>query len=166
MIRLRYLTVPVLVSTLAACGGQKASTSALAGNTAATLGSSGNVDMNAAAAPDGAWQTTPSGLRYRRISGPGTGAKPSPTDVVTIHYVGRLTDGTEFDSSLKGGEPVTFPLPDLIPGWQEGVPLMSVGDVYEFIVPPDLGYGPGGSGPIPPNATLNFRIGLIAIEGR
>jgi FKBP-type peptidyl-prolyl cis-trans isomerase len=158
----------MLVAVLAACGGQKATNnSAVSGSTAATLGRPANVDMNVASpAAQADWQTTASGLRYRRISGPGTGAKPTPTDVVTIHYVGRLTDGTEFDSSLKGGEPVTFPLPDLIPGWQEGVPLMSVGDVFEFIVPPDLGYGPRGSGPIPPNAVLNFRIGLIAIEGR
>lgn len=166
--RLRCLSVSVFVAALAACGGQKAANNAAASsNTAATLGRPATVDMEAAAAPDGAWQATASGLRYRRISGPGTGAKPTPTDVVTIHYVGRLTDGTEFDSSLKGGgEPVTFPLPQLIPGWQEGVPLMGVGDVFEFIIPPDLGYGPGGSGPIPPNATLNFRIGLLAIEGR
>jgi FKBP-type peptidyl-prolyl cis-trans isomerase FkpA len=165
--RQRFFIMPACVAALAACGGQKAAnTSAGPGNTAATIGPSGGVNMSAAAAPDGAWQTTPSGLKYRRVSGAGTGPKPTPSDVVTIHYVGTLTDGTEFDSSMKGGEPVTFPLPSLIPGWQEGVPLMSVGDVFEFIVPPELGSGPRGSGPIPPNAVLNFRIGLIAIEGR
>ena len=112
---------------------------------------------------EAAWQTTPSGLKYRRIRGEGSGAKPGPTDSVTIHYVGSLTDGTVFDSSVENGAPVTMALPDLIPGWQEGVPLMSVGDVYEFEVPPALGYGPQGIGPIPPNATLRFTIGLLGI---
>ena len=163
----RYLMMPVCVAALAACGGQKATNAAATGNTASTLGTSATPDMNAASpAAQTDWQTTASGLRYRRISGPGTGTKPTPTDTVTIHYVGTLTDGTEFDSSMKSGQPVTFPLPQLIPGWQEGVPLMGVGDVFEFVIPPAIGYGPSGSGPIPPNATLNFRIGLIAIEGR
>ena len=112
------------------------------------------------------WQTTPSGLRYRRIGGTGAGPKPSATDTVTIHYVGRLMDGTEFDSSVRNGGPVTMALPDLIPGWQEGVPLMGVGDVFEFEVPPALGYGERGSGPIPPNSTLRFTIGLLSIGGR
>lgn len=110
-----------------------------------------------------AWQTTPSGLKYRRIRGDGSGPRPSPTDTVTFHYVGALTDGTIFDSSVERGEPVTLPLPDLIPGWQEGVPLMGVGDVFEFEVPPALGYGSRAAGPIPPNSTLRFTIGLLGI---
>jgi FKBP-type peptidyl-prolyl cis-trans isomerase FkpA len=111
-----------------------------------------------------AWQTTPSGLRYRRIGGSGTGPKPSISSTVTFHYVGSLPDGTVFDSSVERGEPVTMPLAAVIPGWQEGVPLMSVGDVYEFEIPPALGYGPEGAGPIPPNTTLNFRVGLLRID--
>jgi FKBP-type peptidyl-prolyl cis-trans isomerase FkpA len=115
--------------------------------------------------PDQGWRSTPSGLRYRRVSGNGAGLRPRPTDTVTIHYRGTLTDGTEFDSSL-GGQPITFPLAQLIPGWQEGVPLMSVGDRYEFAIPFTAAYGPAGSPPqIPGYATLLFTIDLIGIGG-
>jgi FKBP-type peptidyl-prolyl cis-trans isomerase len=113
-------------------------------------------------AADG-WSNTASGLRYRRIKGDGTGAKPSPADTVTIHYAGRLIDGTEFDSSIARGEPATFPLPRLIRGWQEGVPLMGVGDTFEFAIPYTLAYGAKGKGPIPGGATLIFTIELIGI---
>lgn len=109
------------------------------------------------------WASTASGLRYRRVKeGPGD-ARPSPTDTVTIHYTGRLIDGTEFDSSVSRGEPATFPLPKLIKGWQEGVPLMAVGDTYEFAIPYPLAYGAKGKGPIPGGATLLFTIELIGI---
>ena len=104
-----------------------------------------------------------SGLRYRKISGTGRGPHPSPTDTVTIHYAGRFIDGTEFDSSVARGEPATFPLSRLIRGWQEGVPLMGVGDRYEFAIPYTLAYGWNGRGPIPGGATLLFTIELIAI---
>jgi FKBP-type peptidyl-prolyl cis-trans isomerase len=109
------------------------------------------------------WRRTVSGLRYRKVSGPGTGAHPTPADTVTIHYVGRFIDGTEFDSSVARGEPATFPLGRLIPGWQEGVPLMGVGDRFEFAIPYNLAYGYAGRGPIPGGATLLFTIDLIAI---
>ena len=155
MIQLRFVALTVLAAT-AACGQQSepAPTS-----TANTLGASAQ-----GSATD--WQTTPSGIRYRRISGAGSGPKPSPTDTVTIHYVGKLMDGTEFDSSFRAGEPVTMALPSLIPGWREGVPLMSVGDIYEFVIPPELGYGASEAGPIPANSTLHFTIGLIGIGGQ
>ena len=114
--------------------------------------------------PSEGWQGTPSGLRYRKVkSGPAGGAHPSPTDTVTIHYAGRFIDGTEFDSSIARGEPATFPLPRLIQGWQEGVPLMAVGDTFEFAIPYNLAYGAKGRGPIPGGATLLFTIELIAI---
>jgi FKBP-type peptidyl-prolyl cis-trans isomerase len=114
-------------------------------------------------AEDG-WQAAPGGLRYRRVKpGPAGGARPAPTDTVTIHYAGRFIDGAEFDSSIARGEPATFPLPRLIKGWQQGVPLMSVGDTYEFAIPHSLAYGPKGKGPIPGGATLIFTIELIAI---
>jgi FKBP-type peptidyl-prolyl cis-trans isomerase len=113
--------------------------------------------------PAQGWRRTVSGIRYRRISGNGAGAHPAVTDRVTIHYVGRFIDGTEFDSSVARGEPATFPLNRLIRGWQEGVPMMGVGDRYEFAIPYNLAYGYGGRGPIPGGATLLFTIDLIAI---
>ena len=113
--------------------------------------------------PAEGWRTTASGLRYRKVSGSADGPRPAPTDTVTIHYVGRFIDGTEFDSSVARGEPATFPLPRLIRGWQEGVPLMSVGDRFEFAIPYSLAYGPAGRGPIPGGATLLFTIDLIGI---
>ena len=113
--------------------------------------------------PREGWKRTISGIRYRRV-GPATrGAQPAPTDTVTIHYVGRFTDGVEFDSSVARGEPATFPLPRLIRGWQEGVPLMRVGERYEFAIPYTLAYGQSQRGPIPGGATLLFTIDLIAI---
>jgi len=113
--------------------------------------------------PARGWHRTVSGLRYRKLSGPGSGAHPRPTDTVTIHYVGRFIDGSAFDSSVARGAPATFPLPRLIRGWQEGVPMMGVGDRYEFAIPYTLGYGYSGRGPIPGGATLVFTIELIAI---
>ena len=113
--------------------------------------------------PAEGWRRTPSGLRYRKVSGSAAGPRPSATDTVTIHYVGRFIDGTEFDSSVARNEPATFPLPRLIRGWQEGVPLMAVGDRYEFVIPYTLAYGANGRGPIPGGATLLFTIDLIAI---
>lgn len=112
--------------------------------------------------PAEGWRRTVSGIRYRKLSGPGTGRRPNPTDTVTIHYVGRFIDGTEFDSSVRRGEPATFPLNRLIRGWQEGVPMMGVGDRYEFAIPYNLAYGYNGRGPIPGGATLVFTIELIA----
>ncbi|MGV3479704.1 MAG: FKBP-type peptidyl-prolyl cis-trans isomerase [Sphingobium sp.] len=111
------------------------------------------------------WRATASGIRYRRVKGDGSGPRPTVADVVTIHYAGRLIDGTEFDSSIARGEPATFPLRGLIRGWQEGVPLMSVGDTFEFAIPQNLAYGPIGRGPIPGGATLVFTIELLGIVG-
>lgn len=116
--------------------------------------------------PAQGWRRTVSGLRYRKIGGTGRGPHPAATDTVTIHYAGRFIDGTEFDSSVARGTPATFPLPRLIRGWQEGVPLMAVGDRYEFAIPYTLAYGPGGRGPIPAGATLIFTIDLIAIPAQ
>jgi FKBP-type peptidyl-prolyl cis-trans isomerase len=116
-----------------------------------------------ALSPAEGWRSTASGLRYRKTGGAATGRRPSPTDTVTIHYVGRFIDGAEFDGSVARGEPATFPLPRLIPGWQEGVPLMQVGETFEFAVPAPLAYGYGGRGPIPGGATLLFMIELIAV---
>ena len=110
------------------------------------------------------WHVTPSGLRWRRIAGDGSGARPGPTDEVTVHYVGSFTAGREFDSSVRRGEPATFPLNRVIEGWQEGVALMGVGDKTEFAIPWQLAYGADGKGPIPGGATLLFTVELLAVE--
>ena len=116
-------------------------------------------------ASDG-WGYLPGGLLWRRVAGDGAGPRPSVDDTVTLHYVGTLVDGTEFDSSVRRGEPATFPLRALIPAWQLSVPMMAVGDTIEIAAPATLAYGPIGRGPIPGGATLLFRIELLGIVGR
>lgn len=124
-----------------------------------------NRQMAALAERNGAdgWRVTPSGLRWRRIAGDGSGARPGPADEVTVHYVGTFADGAEFDSSVRRGEPTTFPLNRVIDGWQEGVALMGVGDKVELAIPWQLAYGPEGKGPIPGGATLLFTVELLGI---
>lgn len=108
--------------------------------------------------------TTDSGLQYQVLV-ECEGASPSATDSVTVHYVGTLEDGTEFDSSYSRGQPATFPLDGVIAGWTEGLQLMTVGSRYRFIIPPELAYGEAGAGAaIPPNATLIFEVELLGIE--
>jgi len=125
-----------------------------------------NRQMSALAERQGSvgWYVTQSGLRWRRIAGTGSGAHPGPTDMVKVHYVGTFVDGSEFDSSVRRGEPISFPLNRVIKGWQEGVQLMSVGDKVEFAIPYQLGYGAGGKGPIPGGATLLFTVELLGIN--
>ena len=109
-------------------------------------------------------QVTESGLQYIVLT-EGTGAKPTATDKVKVHYEGTLTDGTKFDSSYDRGEPIEFPLNQVIKGWTEGVQLMSVGSKYKFFVPYDLAYGEqGAGGVIPPFATLIFTVELLDIN--
>ena len=106
---------------------------------------------------------TASGLQYI-VEKEGTGAQPSATDEVTVHYTGKLLDGTVFDSSVNRGEPATFPLNRVIPGWTEGVQLMKEGAKYRSFVPSDLAYGPQGiPNAIPPHATLIFEVELIKV---
>jgi FKBP-type peptidyl-prolyl cis-trans isomerase len=107
--------------------------------------------------------TTASGLQYEVLSA-GSGAQPGASDRVTVHYHGTLIDGTVFDSSVERGEPVTFSLAGVIPGWTEGVQLMQVGSRYRFVIPPDLAYGENGAGQdIGPGATLIFEVELLEI---
>jgi FKBP-type peptidyl-prolyl cis-trans isomerase len=104
---------------------------------------------------------TGSGLQYEVVS-EGSGAKPSAFDTVRVNYEGTFTDGTVFDSSFVRGEPVEFPLDGVIPGWTEGIQLMSEGANYRFYIPSELAYGPQGSQRIPPYAPLIFNVELIA----
>ena len=109
-------------------------------------------------------KTTASGLQYQVLT-EGKGAKPQPSDIVKVNYKGTLLDGKTFDSSYDRGEPATFPLNQVVPGWQEGIAMMPVGSKYKFWIPAKLGYGDKGTpgGPIPPNATLVFEVELLDI---
>ena len=109
--------------------------------------------------------TLPSGLKYVDVK-PGSGARAKAGDMVRVHYIGMLTNGTTFDSSRDRGQPFDFALGSgqVIRGWDEGVAGMRVGGLRKLIVPPALGYGDQGAGDkIPPNATLVFTIELLAI---
>ncbi|MBP3298672.1 MAG: FKBP-type peptidyl-prolyl cis-trans isomerase [Muribaculaceae bacterium] len=106
---------------------------------------------------------TASGLQYV-VEKEGTGAQPGASDEVTVHYTGKLLDGTVFDSSVNRGEPATFPLNRVIPGWTEGVQLMKEGAKYTFFIPSDLAYGAQGvPNAIPPHSTLIFEVELIKV---
>jgi FKBP-type peptidyl-prolyl cis-trans isomerase len=110
--------------------------------------------------------TTDSGLQYEVVT-EGEGASPTAEDKVTVHYRGTLIDGTEFDSSYSRGQPVTFPLANVIAGWTEGLQLMKVGGKSKLFIPPELGYGERGAGNrIGPNETLVFEVELLEIEGQ
>ena len=109
--------------------------------------------------------TTASGLKYLVTKrGAGT-VSPKATDTVKVHYHGTLLDGTVFDSSVERGQPISFPLNQVIPGWTEGLQLMHVGDKFKFGIPPNLAYGPNSPSPkIPPNSTLVFEVELLEIQ--
>jgi FKBP-type peptidyl-prolyl cis-trans isomerase len=108
-------------------------------------------------------KVTASGLQYEVIK-QGKGAKPVKTDSVTVNYVGTKIDGTVFDSSIKRGQPVKFPLANVIPGWTEGLQLMPVGSEYKFFIPAKLAYGEHGPPQIGPDATLIFDVTLLSID--
>jgi FKBP-type peptidyl-prolyl cis-trans isomerase len=111
------------------------------------------------------WKTTASGLKYQVLK-QGTGTtSPKPTDTVLVHYHGTLLNGEVFDSSVQRGQPISFPLNRVIPGWTEGLQLMKVGDKFKFEIPPNLAYGPKSPTPaIPPNSTLVFEVELLGIQ--
>jgi FKBP-type peptidyl-prolyl cis-trans isomerase FklB len=108
--------------------------------------------------------TTESGLQYE-VMVAGTGAYPLASDEVLVHYHGTLIDGTVFDSSVDRGEPISFPLNGVIPGWTEGLQLMKVGSKHKLFIPSSLAYGERGAGQlIGPNTTLVFEVELISIQ--
>lgn len=108
-------------------------------------------------------KVTPSGLQYKVIK-EGTGDSPLATDEVEVHYVGKLVNGTVFDSSRDRGQPVTFPVNGVIPGWTEGLQLMRPGSIFEFYIPSDLAYGDKGAGPIPAGSALIFEVELLKVS--
>ena len=111
-------------------------------------------------------QATASGLQYEILT-EGTGASPSATDTVEVNYEGTFIDGRVFDSSYARGQSIEFPLNRVIAGWTEGVQLMRVGGKAKLTCPPAIAYGSrGAGGVIPPNATLQFEVELIAIAGK
>ena len=107
--------------------------------------------------------TTKSGLQYQVLK-EGSGDKPGRRDTVKVHYEGKLTDGTVFDSSIARGEPIEFPVDQVIPGWTEALQLMKTGAKYRLFIPSRLGYGAHGAGSaIPPHATLIFEVELLGV---
>ncbi|MBL7858611.1 MAG: FKBP-type peptidyl-prolyl cis-trans isomerase [Cyclobacteriaceae bacterium] len=109
-------------------------------------------------------QVTASGLQYKVITS-GKGKAPLASDNVTVHYIGKLTDGSEFDNSVTRGEPATFGVNQVIPGWTEALQLMHEGDKWILYIPHELGYGEqGAGGVIPPFATLIFEVELIKVN--
>lgn len=110
--------------------------------------------------------TLPSGLMYKVVSSPDPkGAQPAPTDTVKANYEGKLINGQVFDSSYARNQPATFPLPRVVPAWQQAVPMMHKGDTWMLYVPPSLGYGERGAGDaIPPDSVLIFKIQLLDIN--
>lgn len=138
-------------------------------NKATTPAESKAAPTNAPAAATGeqkgGTKTTASGLKYEVMKqGNGT-VSPKATDTVNVHYHGTLLNGTVFDSSVQRGEPISFGLNQVIPGWTEGLQLMKVGDKFKFEIPPNLAYGPNSPSPqIPPNSTLVFEVELLGIK--
>ena len=161
--------VALLMTGMASCGGNNTSETSNTEEATPEYGQQikdnktiGREFMEQNAKNDSVTQTQ-SGLQYMVLK-EGTGAKPGPTDEVTVHYTGRLLDGTVFDSSVERGEPATFPLDKVIPGWTEGLQLMSEGSKYRLFIPSELAYGSKGSGDkILPNSTLIFDVELIKV---
>ena len=122
-----------------------------------------NPEKKADTPSDSTYMVTESGLKYVVVK-EGTGNNPGATDVVTVHYTGALTDGTVFDSSVSRGEPTSFPLNRVIPGWTEGLQLMKEGGETIFYIPSNLAYGEQGApGAIPPNSDLIFQVQLFSV---
>ena len=160
----------VLLTGMSSCNGNSSSSSENTEETIPDYGQQikdnktlGREFLEENAKKDSVVQTA-SGLQYQVLK-EGKGIKPGPTDEVTVHYTGWLLDGTVFDSSVERGEPATFPLDKVIPGWTEGLQLMSEGSRYKFFIPSELAYGSKGAGnQILPNSTLIFDVELLKVE--
>ena len=186
--KIKLLILVLVVAVLSACGGEEATeeppppaTEAPTATTQAeetapeptateAVSEEENTEKEMADsendAADEAGMTTDSGLQYVILE-EGDGASPKPGDVVSVHYAGSLEDGTEFDNSYKRGEPIQFALGtgQVIPGWDEGIALLKVGDKARLTIPSELAYGENGAGAvIPPNATLIFEVELMGIQ--
>lgn len=174
-----YLIVVGAAAVISACGSAQ-STPAPAATTAPTSTPATAVTAEPAAATEEAAKpaasdksseeenmtTTTSGLKYVILKA-GEGPLPKKGEIVKVHYTGKLADGTKFDSSYDRNEPIAFPLGtgQVIPGWDEGIALLHVGDQARLVIPPDLAYGASGAGGvIPPNATLTFEVELVSVE--
>jgi len=150
----RVLIAAGLVLSLAGCGPSKEAAANL--TTAQTF-------MTQNAGKPGI-KTLPSGVQYEVVkSGPADGRSPRKTDLVKVHYEGKLITGEVFDSSYERGAPASMKLGSLIPAWIEALQLMRPGDEWMLYVPPEQGYGERGAGPIPPNSVLVFRVELIDV---
>lgn len=161
---------PIALSALLAlaCGGESGGTAdgtdAEASRTAAATPDSACRSLTAV--PADSMSATGSGLRYLQLA-EGSGAAASSGDTVVVHYTGCLTDGTLFDASRDRGQPFSFVLGTgrVIAGWDEGLQGMKPGGERILRIPPELGYGSSGGGPIPPDATLLFRVELVEVAG-
>jgi FKBP-type peptidyl-prolyl cis-trans isomerase FklB len=108
-------------------------------------------------------KTLPSGLQYKELA-EGSGKTPKAADNVTVNYKGTLLNGAEFDNSYKRGQPATFKVNGVIKGWTEALQLMKEGSKWQLFIPPELGYGERGAGPVPPNSILIFEVELISVK--
>ena len=158
----------VIISSLITLLSINLSTPSFADNTSQAPGVTGQQSAGAAFLEQNKSKkgviTLPDGLQYKIIK-QGTGERPTINDTVTVNYAGKLIDGREFDSSYKRGEPATFPVNGVIPGWTEALQLMSKGSVWELYIPAELAYGAQGAPPaIGPNETLIFKVDLIDIK--
>ncbi|WP_372782284.1 FKBP-type peptidyl-prolyl cis-trans isomerase [Phenylobacterium sp.] len=155
----RILTIALASLALAACHPKPAP----AGQSAAAESAAAKTFLAQNAKKPGV-KVLPDGLQYEIVhSGPTTGLKPHLNDEVKVMYEGKLVNGLVFDSSYERGQPAAMPLKGLVKGWQEALQMMRPGDVWTLYVPPELGYGADGQGPIPGGAALIFKIELIDV---
>jgi FKBP-type peptidyl-prolyl cis-trans isomerase FklB len=156
-----FLILALALGLLAGCGAKNDKVSM---ETNPNLKSDAGAAFLAGNAKKEGVKTTASGLQYQVIQA-GTGASPKLSDKVKVHYHGTLINGSVFDSSVQRGQPITFPVGGVIPGWVEALQLMKVGDKWKLFIPANLAYGDRSPGPgIPPNSVLIFEVELLGIE--